>query len=300
MGGPQAGAQGQAAYIHQGPPERYDEEDFDDGATDYDHGGTLEDHDGGEDGEAHYCYGRDCDHPCHSHHAANAGPHQYGSFASSGNDYIPTNAPGQAGMPKANSKVIGATKMSRNGQQPTRNGSTNGNVQYQRSANGVGADDEFQQYLRQLEQGDQQVQQSKLEKEVADLRKVVGELKGDKVKYARADQLRILQTTTGVDLDVAEEVADTIHLSDDQFGKYIEKVKIRYQRDPSKVELIRTTETGGPKNSPESRMSGDQVKQYARSIGARAAELRSTGNGLSEADALKKAKEEIDAQMVAA
>lgn len=259
--------------FHEGPPVEYNYEGDDEESVNG--GAGMHDAHHMED-EAHYCYGSHCDHPCHAHHihgpAVEHDEHSEhmpehvtkhaASFASGTDGYIPNTV---------NTKPV---KMSR----------------YEATVNG---------YLKQLEEGDKKVKLSREEKERAELKARVDALEKERIQYSRGDKLRVLQFTEGVDLDVTQELKDTENLNEEQFSKHLDKIKVRYSRDPSLIQPIRVTEEGAGKPSPESRMNDDQRKKYARDIATRAMSIRSANGTLTEDAALEQARKELEAKFVA-
>ena len=262
-------------WIHEGAPERYayeaDEPPI--------HPLNRQNHDpdentppGEDDGGVHMCYGRSCKHPVHGgDHEGSAleHPKQYGAFPSSTNDYVPA--------PTDNSR------------------------HKSRKSNYSRADQVHQDYLTSLSKGDKAVRQSRQVSREAQLEARIRELEIDKIKYARGEQLRALQAQ-GYDLDVAEELQDTLALPEETFNKHLDKVKKRYQRDPSGMSPIRVADrVGAPqvgaRPSPTSRMNDEQAKHYARAVGERAMIIRGSNPALSTEQAITQAKTELEAQL---
>lgn len=227
-GEPQPGDQGEphdqdAAWIHEGAPERYEED---------------------EDGYF--------DPSCGS-----MGKKKYsGGFASSTDGYIPTTGP---------------SRMSRRTQYtPT-----------------------YQEYLDQLAQSDRAVKMSRENNRLASAEKRIRELEQDKVRYSRGEKLRALQAE-GLDLDVADEIKhiEELGMTEEQFNKYVERIKVKYQRDPSRVEMIRVQDSGkGVTVDPMASMNHEQKIHYSRKLADKI--LYHRNNGVSEQEAMVKAKAEL-------
>ena len=277
-------------FIHEGEPERYDEgEEMDEENPDPDHPMDSEGDGSPEDGEAedeaHYCTGGRCDHPCHG--KVKKGPQQYmddeeepeqyahdeeveeeeepnqysgAGFASATNDYIPTTS---------------AIKKSRKSNDPVWNN-----------------------YVNNLRKGDKVIRNNRKVDETAQLKARVRDLEIDRIKYSRAAELALVRDAEGIDMDVAEEVELTQNWDDKSFAVHVERIKQRYQRDPSRIQPIRVTASEGTAGiSPESRMSREELVQYSRAVADRAAVIRGAGSNMSIDEAIEKAKEEVSKKL---
>lgn len=203
-------------------------------------------------------------------------PRQYdAAFASSTNSYVPS----ETGKMNGHRNGPGKRRMSR---------TVAGDATPTRKS-------QWEQYVESLRGGDNRVRMAREQQEKEQMKAQLGELLMDKVKYARADQLRTLQLTEGIDMDVADEVVDTLHLDDAGFKKHVEKIKVRYKRDASVIQPIRlaggtSPETGRGATPPEASMSHDEKIRYSRRLSEVMMEIKKDNPNIKDGDLMARAR----------
>lgn len=200
---------------------------------------------------------------------------QYGAFASSTNDQIPSNT--------------GVRKMA-------------GNRQFSRTA-GEPRKSQYDMYLESLREGDRAMQYKREQNEKQQLVKEVQELKLHNVKMSRAEQLRTLQMTEGIIMDTAQELVRTLPLNDTQFKAELEHIKVRYKRDPSGIQPFRLADSADPvvgrgtTQVPVAQTMDDHtVKKYNQALGAEMLRYKRKKPEASDEELLEAAKPVVDAQ----
>lgn len=215
-------------------------------------------------------------------------PSHYGAYASATNGYIPSET-SMNGNKRRFSRPAGGT------QRPQQYSRTPSQYElYLRSIGGyrnpqTGTPAPMPSVVGQVAATDEAVRYSRLERTVKLQADQLREMTLDRVRYARAEHLRNLQLTHGIDMDVAEEVADTDALDDKAFAKHCDKIVKRYSRDHgvalSAVAPIRPAQGSDVKpagavanpNSGmplEASMDSDTVKRYSRDLATTMMQLK--------------------------
>ncbi len=129
----------------------------------------------------------------------------------------------------------------------------------------------------------------------------IGELALERRQYSRAETLRTVQITEGIDMDVAEELTRTITMDDAAFTREVDHIKKRYKRDVTAMQPVRLSDYahaqgGGPQSPPEASMDHDSALKYSRRLAEGMMKFRRQKPDAPESELIALARADIQKQ----